>query len=106
MGRVFPAKPNRTSDGRVQLEHGRIFELLSRAACELANIAALPGREVWTAPERGGRRLVDIRNDFLASLAEPVDRRREAPISTNGGPAFLRIPVVELGGIEPPSISR
>jgi hypothetical protein len=70
-GRVFPA--NLTSDGRVQLEDGRIFDSLSRAACELANIAALPGWEVWTAPERGGRRLMDIRNDFLASLAEPVD---------------------------------
>jgi hypothetical protein len=70
-GRVFPA--NLTSDGRVQLEDGRIFDSLSRAACELAKIAALPGWEVWTAPERGGRRLMDIRNDFLASLAEPVD---------------------------------
>ncbi len=66
-GKVFPARL--TDDGRVQLEDGRIFDSLSRAACELANIAALPGWEVWTAPERGGKRLMDIRNEFLEAVS-------------------------------------
>jgi hypothetical protein len=66
-GKVFPARL--TDDGRVQLEDGRIFDSLSRAACELANIAALPGWEVWAAPERGGKRLMDIRNEFLEAVS-------------------------------------
>ena len=65
-GKVFPA--TLTADGRVRLEDGRVFGSLSRAACELANTAALPGWEVWTAPERGGKRLMDIRREFVASI--------------------------------------
>ena len=66
-GKVFTA--TLTSDGRVQLADGRIFDSLSRAACVLAGIAALPGWEVWTAPERGGKRLIDVRAEFLVAIA-------------------------------------
>lgn len=59
-----------TTDGRVQLETGEIFDSLSRAACELAKVAALPGWQVWTVPERGGKRLMDLRQEFLASLGD------------------------------------
>lgn len=78
-GKVFPA--TLTDDGRVRLEDGRIYDSLSRAACILAGLAALPGWEVWTAPERGGKRLMDIRREFL----EAVNSQPEA---TEGLPEF------------------
>ncbi|MSW21481.1 MAG: hypothetical protein F2873_11360 [Actinobacteria bacterium] len=40
----------------------------SRAVCVLADLTALPGWEVWTAPHRGGKRQMDLRREFLASV--------------------------------------
>lgn len=64
-GKVFPATV--TPDGRIRVEDGRVFESLSRAASTLAGVGALPGWEVWFAPDRGGKRLFDLRAELLAS---------------------------------------
>lgn len=67
-GKVFVA--GLTPEGNIQMEDGRTFSSLSRAAATLAGVGALPGWEVWLAPERGGRRLMDIRDEFLASVSK------------------------------------
>ena len=66
-GKVFVG--TLTPNGQVQVEDGRVFGSLSRAAATLAGVGALPGWEVWFAPARGGRRLMDIRDAFLANAA-------------------------------------
>jgi hypothetical protein len=76
-GKIFPA--TLTDDGRIRLEDGRVYDSLSRAACVLADIAALPGWEVWTAPERGGKRLFDIRREFLDAVARNPERQEGPP---------------------------
>lgn len=76
-GKVFPA--TLTDDGRVRLEDGRIYDSLSRAACILAGLTALPGLEVWSAPERGGKRLMDIRREFLEAVNGPSDATEGLP---------------------------
>ena len=67
-GKVFVA--GLTPEGNIQMEDGRTFSSLSRAAATLAGVGALPDWEVWLAPERGGRRLMDIRDEFLASVSK------------------------------------
>lgn len=49
-GKIFPA--TLLDDGRIQVEDGRVFDSLSRAAATLAGVGALPGWEVWFAPDR------------------------------------------------------
>ena len=66
-GKVFTATI--TTDGQIQVEDGRVFSSLSRAATTLAGLIALPGWQVWTAPQRGGKRLEDLRRDFLDQAA-------------------------------------
>jgi hypothetical protein len=69
-GKVFRA--SLTAEGRILTEDGTVFDSLSRAACTLAGIGALPGWEVWVAPSRGGKRLMDLRDEFLATLEQSV----------------------------------
>lgn len=59
-----------TDDARIQVEDGRLFDSLSRAAGALADLAAVPGWEVWTVPGRGGKRMMDLRDEFLATLED------------------------------------
>jgi hypothetical protein len=78
-GVVFTA--SLSTEGRIRVEDGREFESLSRAAATLANVGALPGWEVWTAPARGGRRLMDLRSEFLEAVAGVAD---SAPALSDG----------------------
>jgi hypothetical protein len=61
------------ADGRICDSSGRVHETLSRAAIELGKGNAYPGWDVWTAPGRGGRRLFDIREEFMKSIEKAVD---------------------------------
>lgn len=67
-GRIFLA--TLTEDGRIRAESGTTYDSLSRAAAALAGLEALPGWEVWIVPAKGGKRLMDIRNEFLAALSK------------------------------------
>lgn len=58
------------ADGQVITENGAAFDSLSRAAAELSGLTAIPGWDIWTAPERQGRRLAEIRAEFLAAVGE------------------------------------
>ena len=62
-----------TDEGRIRDALGREHETLSRAAIELGKGGAYPGWDVWTAPGRGGRRLFDIREEFMKSVEKAVD---------------------------------
>ena len=62
-----------TDEGRIRDALGREHETLSRAAIELGKGGAYPGWDVWTAPDRGGRRLFDIREEFMKSVEKEVD---------------------------------
>lgn len=58
------------ADGQVIAEDGTPFDSLSRAAVYLSGLTAIPGWDVWTAPERGDKRIAEIRAEFLATVDE------------------------------------
>jgi hypothetical protein len=58
-----------TGDGQIVTADGASFDSLSKAAASLCGLQAIPGWNMWVAPERGGKPMAEIRAEFIASVA-------------------------------------
>jgi hypothetical protein len=57
-------------NGHVVASDGAVHESLSSAAASMCGLKAMPGWDVWSAPERQGKRIAEIRAEFLVSVGE------------------------------------